>query len=291
MTSGAEDLDAHALLAPILRHGIGDVRAAAARVLASTTDEGRDDEAVHDFRVAIRRLRTALRPARDVYGKKKLRSIAAELGRVARASGSLRDEEVLRETIAGLTLEPQERMAADRWLAARKPLERARRRRLAELIGEPATKSEASSLPSLAAALNALEARLATSIDAPSALRFAAKSLTMAERGVTELIDVEAHDVVGLHELRIRFKRLRYTCELFGAFYGARGAALLKAATKMQKRLGEVHDFDEATNRVLRARSLSDHDRRTIVRALRVERANQVARAFAERATWKPTAA
>ncbi len=100
-------------------------------------------------------------------------------------------------------------------------------------------------------------------------------------------MDVDAKDVVGLHELRIRFKRLRYTAELFSGFCGLHGDALGQAAAKMQKRLGDVHDFDEAAVRVARARSLGDRERRAILAALRAGRANKVARALAERDGWR----
>jgi CHAD domain-containing protein len=284
--TAAAPLDAHALLAPILTAGIADVRAAAGRVLASTSKGASDDEAVHDFRVAIRRLRTALRPARGVYGRKKLRTIAEELGAVARASGALRDEEVLRETLASLELTARWRAVVDRWLKVRKPQERARRARLAALIRGTV---RAGALPSLATALAALEARLVQRGDPPAAAKLARRSLADAERGVEARLHVEANDVPGLHELRIRFKRLRYTAELFSGFCGARGEAIGQAAAKMQKRLGDVHDFDEAAVRVTRARSLDDRARRAILAALRAGRAAKVARALAERDGWPPS--
>jgi hypothetical protein len=58
----------------------------------------------------------------------------------------------------------------------------------------------------------------------------------------------------------------------------------------MQKRLGEVHDFDEALMRVARARSLNARERRAIVAALRTARAAKVARALADRDGWPPPA-
>src|SRR6185503_20707825 len=88
--SAEHEESAHALLAPTLLGMIDAVKEASAR-LASRGQPRRavDGEAVHDFRVALRRLRTLLRPARRVYGKKRLRAVAAELRRFAQATGEI----------------------------------------------------------------------------------------------------------------------------------------------------------------------------------------------------------
>src|SRR5262249_31837913 len=77
-TRMTQELTAHQLLGPTLIELVDTARAASARVEesfrgqkgASGATGALDPEAVHDFRVALRRLRTLLRVARKVYGKK-----------------------------------------------------------------------------------------------------------------------------------------------------------------------------------------------------------------------------
>ena len=103
-------ITAHDLLAPAVRE-LGDrIREAAARVAATAAgqargDAGYDAEAIHDFRVGLRRLRTLLRPARAIYGKQKIRAAGAELRRFAQATGIVRDRTPMRtpSALAGST--------------------------------------------------------------------------------------------------------------------------------------------------------------------------------------------
>ena len=82
--------DAHARLAPVLEGMIAAVRSTALRVAASghARSLARDEEAVHDFRVALRRLRTTLRVARRVYRRKRVLRIEEEIRRHADATGA-----------------------------------------------------------------------------------------------------------------------------------------------------------------------------------------------------------
>ena len=110
----SEEMTAHGLLSHALRAHIDTVRKTMARVLAtapgrkkhqsndakaaegeSGSGSGSDEdaeEAVHDFRVGLRRLRTALRAARRIYGKKRLREISEGLKRYGDVTSALRDE-------------------------------------------------------------------------------------------------------------------------------------------------------------------------------------------------------
>jgi CHAD domain-containing protein len=274
---------AHDLLAPELFALIGSVRHAAARVTASRDREGGDPEAIHDLRVAIRRLRTALRPARRVYGKRRLRQIGGDLGRFAQATGALRDEEVLREILGALELPARARRELDAWLARRARQERARRRAVVALLtaGGPGRRAarppgapdedrgRGPEGPTLAAALARLERRLGRRGPRHIPAATLAEEATFAAiAGVRELSDALPSDAAAMHALRIRFKRLRYTAELFAPVLPDPAAALAKPAARMQKRLGELHDLDEALVRVARARSLSDPAAAAVRRAL-----------------------
>jgi CHAD domain-containing protein len=251
---------------------IAEVRAAQDRVLGA----GADPEAIHDFRVALRRLRTALRPARRVFGKRRLQEIAAELRRFAQASGALRDEEVLRETLGELPLAAGTAAELRLWLGRRARQERARRRGVAALLRAP----DGPDGPSLGSALSHLERRIGRPRrgDLPLAELGRAAALE-AHAGVLALAGSGTADGAAMHALRIAFKRLRYTAELLAPALGEGAAAVAKASAKMQKRLGELHDVDEALVRVARARGLPDPVATALRRALLRARREVAARA------------
>jgi CHAD domain-containing protein len=281
---------AHDLLAPELFALIASVRHAAARVEATGKREAGDPEAIHDLRVAIRRLRTALRPARRVYGKRSIREIGSDLGRFAQATGALRDEEVLREILGALELPARARTELDGWLWQRARQERARRRAIVTLLmttdeegrGRPGPLHA----PPLGATLARLERRLGRSDPREIPAGTLAEEATFAAiAAVRDLAGAPLTDAPAMHTLRVRFKRLRYTAELFAPALGEPAAALAKPAARMQKRLGELHDLDEALVRIGRARSLSEPAvaavRRALVRA-RVKAGERVARDLLE---------
>ncbi len=234
-----------------------------------------DPEAIHDFRVALRRLRTALRPARRVYGERRMRAIGAELRRFAAATGALRDEEVLRETLVALEVPASSRADLDAWLVRRARQERVRRRRVGALIGATDPRSTAAE-PSLGDALAHLERRLGRRRpEEHTADALAARALADAAADVAAKLSAHPSDGVAMHELRIRYKRLRYTAELFAPVLGESAGALAKEAARMQKRLGELHDLDEALIRIQRARGLPEATRAAVARALGRARGRQ----------------
>jgi CHAD domain-containing protein len=90
-----------------------------------------------------------------------------------------------------------------------------------------------------------------------------------------------------MHTLRIRVKRLRYAIELLFAAGEATDKAL-KAAQKLQKRLGELHDVDEAQVRMGRARGLPTQTREAVGRELVRLRASVARKAVRELANLVP---
>lgn len=273
---------AHDVLAPALFALVTSVRQAAERVAAPVNPAPPDPEAIHDFRVALRRLRTWLRPARKVFGKRRLKEIGGELRRFAQATGALRDEEVLRETLAPLELPPKPRAELAAWLVQRARQERVRRRGVVSLLRATGATAGA---PSLGQALAHLERRLGRSRHEDLGVEeLAATTLSGAFVAVQELSGAEPRDATAMHELRIRFKRLRYTAELFTPILGERGEVVARSAARMQKRLGELHDLDEALTRIARARGLSEVTVRSVRRALARARAARCERIHKERA-------
>ena len=272
-------ITAHELLAPTLRDLLARVRAAAARVSVTAAappagaSAGYDAEAVHDLRVALRRLRTLLRPARAIYGKQRIGAVADELRRFAQATGIVRDEEVLHETLRELSLPRRTRRALDAWIRSRARHERELRKAAVDFLMNGA---EAAANPSLEAALTALEASVRPRRKGQqSAALLARSALDAAIEGVraSGAAAPRATDPAAMHALRIREKRLRYTAELFAEVLPSESSRLAKDAARMQKRLGELHDLDQAIVVVLQARNLPRPTRPAVIQALRAERA------------------
>jgi CHAD domain-containing protein len=261
---------AHAgpFFARILRGLERDLRPTIPRVI-----RGGDEEAIHDMRVAIRRLRTLLKIARAVYGRFHADAARAGFTAAHRATGALRDEEVLEETLADVDV------TAPAWLAWRER-RRARERALRRAVVRRLQSGELTRSSNLLLALVALPVR-------PSRDKLLAKLargvIGRATKAVESMRDTPVEDVLGLHDLRIAYKELRYAAELLGAALPADLAAMAEPAARFQKRLGEIHDVDVAILTVRRAR-LEPATRALVLERLGAMRAKRVGKYVAEMA-------
>jgi CHAD domain-containing protein len=219
-------------------------RLADAEEAATRLGDPADLEALHDFRVAVRRLRSTLRPLAPALegvltGKQRRR-----LARLARRSNPTRDAEVLVAWLgeARARLAAPYRGALD-WLLDRVERRRAegardvlevalpRFRRLAPRL----TRRLSARPPAGAAAPATLAALLA------SALRAQARLLREALGAV-----VGGEDAAGLHRARIEGKRLRYLLEPLRGLPGADATEAVDALKGLQELLGRWHDLHQA---------------------------------------------
>ncbi len=228
------------------------IRAAAPRVL-----EDADDEAIHELRVAIRRLRTLLKMARKLYGRWHADVVRRAFADVMRATGDLRDEEVLEETLEGMSADP----AFVAWVQARK----ARERKLRRVVVARLERGDLDRARVLLKALLVFPVRPKKDVELA---RFARRVVDRAHRGVEAKRDVAPDDALGLHELRIAYKELRYSIELLSEALPLDQRAMLEPATVFQKRLGELHDADVAIEVVGQAKKLPSHVRDEALSAL-----------------------
>ncbi|HVK71014.1 MAG TPA: CHAD domain-containing protein [Polyangium sp.] len=276
---------AHELVAAALHALVADARAARERVLVVSASPllgapgGVSDEAaLHDFRVALRRMRTLLRVARELWRRKRLARIEGEVRYHAQATGALRDEEVLRETLAALDLPQEAHAEVGGWLVRRARTTRKEHAEVTRLLrdGPPA---RAPTLPGgkrirhLERSFHALATRLDR--DTPRlvpAVELGHDVLDRAARDVATWAQRDVGDVEAMHELRIRYKRLRYTAELFAAPLGVTATRLAKHATRMQRHLGDLHDIDQALVTLGRTRSLGTATQGAVLAALRASR-------------------
>lgn len=195
---------------------------------------------VHDRRVAIRRLRTAI----EVFGPalpKSAKTVRRELKGAFSALGPRRDADVAVETLR--SLEPL--------------LATADRPGLRSLIDAIAAEGAGAGQPDLDAALRAREgaavlAERARAKNGPSAAealgRVAAKRLAEVRKGLVALDDLR--DADALHDLRLAAKRLRYVLEAAAPALGPGAPVGAKAARELQTLLGDLHDVDVLLPRI-----------------------------------------
>jgi len=233
----------------------------APRVLAKESD----DEAIHDLRVAIRRLRTLLKMSREIFGRWHTDVVRGAFAEVMRATGDLRDEEVLEETLEGAAEGPE----LEAWLKERRTREQKLRRAVVVRIQRG----------DLDRARLMLKALLVFPVEPDRNVelaRFARRTVERARRKVEKRRDVEVTDVAGMHELRIAYKELRYSIELLADALPIDARAQLEPATVFQKRLGDLHDVDVATEVITNAKGLPAAARQEVLASLATLRNKRV---------------
>jgi len=221
--------------------------AASDRLAAGEAGSGADPAALHDFRVAIRRLRSTLRAYRPVLGDAIRRRDERALRALTRATGAGRDAEVGRDWLVaeraqldGGAREVADRLIADLEADTRAGYESARAAVNADFRGLEKR---------LRRRLRCL-ARLGTSADGdgPGTVRSFAGAFDRILPAFAGALD-EALDAVGsvrdrreAHRARIRGKRVRYLLEpLVDEVPGA--AELVDRLEGLQDAVGDLRDL------------------------------------------------
>jgi CHAD domain-containing protein len=245
--------------------------AALVKTVPRVVEHEDDDDAIHDMRVAIRRIRTLLKMSRRLFGRWHTDCVRRAFADVMRATGDLRDEEVLEETLEDASDHP----SFPPWLAQRKTRE-------AKLRHAVVTRIQQGDLDRARVMMKAL---LVFPVDPDRDLelaRFARRTVERARRRVEDKRDVEVTDVLGLHELRIAYKELRYSIELLSDALPIDARAMLEPATVFQKRLGEIHDVDVAIETIQHARGLAAEARTQALDALDAMRHKRIGKYLRE---------
>ena len=205
-----------------------------------------DSEALHDFRVGLRRLRSCLRAYREVLAGSVPKKLARRLRRLAAATGPGRDAEVQIEWLRsrGKHLSPSHRAGLS-WQLGR--LGERMKAAYAELTGHlgarfPDLEKE------LRHHLSVYQAEVHLEADGPHLPQRTLGSVTVAilRRQLDELAGHLSHiqsagDEKEAHRARISAKRLRYLLEpLADDLPGT--PPLVKRLKNLQELLGELHD-------------------------------------------------
>lgn len=223
---------------------------------------GGDDEAIHQMRVAGRRLRVILPLlARKPHGRR-VRRARRTLEQLIRAAATSRDLDVC------LSLFDEHVRAHG---LASKPVRELRRRLHATRRRDRSRMVEAmldQDLPALRRDLRTIVARggerrsavMMRIREARDAIgeRLLASSRTLGER----------FDPDGLHDLRRRIRRLRYIAEVVTEL-GGKTSHLPRQLRRLQDRLGRIHDAHVLASRLARQPVAADGHRRGFGRATR----------------------
>ncbi len=204
---------------------------------------GEDPEALHQMRVAVRRLRAILRAARPMLQADAVEPLRAELAWLGAALGARRDLDVMREYLGAelTTLEPVERRGGRRLL---RRLEEAREATRFELL-------KALDDARYFALLDRLEETIAHPLvtDADASLRdLAAREFKKLRKAVDALSETPGD--ADLHLARIKVKRARYAAELATAVVGRPAERFVEKAKRLQDILGEHQDAVVAERRL-----------------------------------------
>lgn len=201
---------------------------------------GDDPEAVHQARVAMRRLRSDLRTYGSLLEEAWAESLRDELSAVAAALGDVRDTDVLLERLrneaTGLGDEDASAVAT---LLGRLEDERAaaRKRLLKVLEGD-------GYVALLDRLVEAARAPLVTQEAAQPALEALPGLAAGPWRKLRKAVRALGRDPVDeqLHEVRIRAKRARYAADVAALVVGKPASRFSKAVAGVQEALGDLQD-------------------------------------------------
>lgn len=225
------------------------------------TIDGVDIEALHDMRVATRRMRAAFGVFGDEYSPKSIKPILKGLRRTGRALGEVRDLDVFMEKANHYltSLPPEKKADLDPlfhiWQEQRSA---GRERMVSYLESDPYHKflfvfsDFLTNLNSGITAKNVPEkgSQVPVTPDMPSTVQSAVPLLVYTILASVNAYDQILHNanITQLHALRIELKRLRYTLEFFNEVLGAEANDVIKAIKILQDHLGDLNDANVACN-------------------------------------------
>jgi inorganic triphosphatase YgiF len=207
------------------------------------TRAGRDAEALHEQRVALRRLRAAARTFAAGIPPRLREQFAGELRWLGQELGAVRDVDVQLVNLASYA----EQLGTDKrrhLTALRRHLERERAARRATLVAALESRRYIRLLIALERFAGAPPPRRPRGDAALPVAKVGRRTVKRALRRLMKRGDAiapmpEADD---LHTLRIRAKRLRYVLEALRPIAGAPGRKLLRQLVRLQDVLGRFND-------------------------------------------------
>ncbi|HYF51406.1 MAG TPA: CHAD domain-containing protein [Planctomycetota bacterium] len=201
-----------------------------------------DEEAVHDVRVACRRLNVALAATETMFRKPVVKGTRERVKTLLRFLGELRDAEVQSERVRKLANQRNTQGLLRLAECMEAHTELLRLRMLAEI-----ERGAFETLPRLIEVLPlpAVLRRRGSDLNTLSAAQAAQRVL------LERMIEISKFDYLDhtgpsekLHELRIAFKRLRYSADFFASALDTKLDHVLEISKEFQEVLGQLHDAD-----------------------------------------------
>ena len=212
----------------------------AANLLLKDQSWRHSSNAVHDLRVALRRLNVASNALGDVLPKKMRRKLKRRIRDLRRSAGQIRDDDVLHDAVTDLANQNSTYAVAAEII--RKKLKQSRSRLLQDLRHAIVRQEED-------AFWDWAEKQLLSRLGAkqvPKALlqRIALDNISYKLSKLDSSMSVAlANQDPDLHDVRIAAKGLRYTLELFSDCLESVPAAELRPVMiNLQDLLGHIHD-------------------------------------------------
>jgi len=225
-----------------------------------TVSKDKDPEALHQMRVGMRRLRTVVTEFAPALNLPKSVS-EKSIGKISRRLGSLRDLDVLKDTLKN-TYQPHLPTKEQKSLStALSTLDEQRLETLADVrsifktkaykslkqdlkqwLAEP-TYQAIACLPIQEVLPNLLSPELSRFLLHPGWLfGTEVENSAIAILPPDKIEPILSHESDTLHSLRKEAKRIRYQMELFQDFYGQSYSAYLADVTTIQEILGQIQD-------------------------------------------------
>ena len=218
------------------------------RMLANEagTQLGEDPEALHDMRVATRRMRAAFVLFGAHFDEKTLKKFGKGLRRAGRTLGAVRDLDVLLEKARThvANLPPQSAGSLDPLLAHWETARDVARRQMLDYLDGSAYREFVTDFGAFLTTPGAGALSIPDDEPAPFQVRHVAPSLIITHYESVRAFErlLPGAPLLTYHALRIDCKGLRYALEFFRDLLGDEAPALIKQVTGMQDLLGELQD-------------------------------------------------
>ncbi|MBP1692361.1 MAG: hypothetical protein H6Q37_244 [Chloroflexi bacterium] len=215
------------------------------------TRQGEDIEALHDMRVATRRLRAAFDVFGDAYRPKTLKRLLKHLRATGRALGRVRDLDVFMQKAQNYISAQSEQNGQSGLEPLLQAWQAQREQARAEMLVYLDSKEYQTFKNSFVTFLNTPDAGdrpTPKGNPTPNLVRELAPAMIYDRLAAVRSFDRVIPDapVEQLHALRIEFKKLRYTFEYFRDVLGPQADGIINEFKGLQDHLGDLNDAQVA---------------------------------------------
>lgn len=216
------------------------------------TRQGNDIEALHDMRVATRRMRAAFQVFGSGFRSKALKPLLSGLRATARVLGQVRDLDVFIDKLQQYQqILPENeqtglQLLLEIWSAKR---EQARREMLAYLDSKKYRRFKKEFLKFVTTPGLGVKP-ISDDKPVPYQLRYLVPGLIYDRYEAVHAYETKLEKATPemLHQLRITFKQFRYALEFFAEILGEEGERVIETVKVLQDHLGELNDAEAASH-------------------------------------------